>query len=372
MAKMVFGAQENAQHIDFFDTLRDTLSHYQHEVGYRGKRTKKGEFDDSVSLKEKEALLYKEFIGQVTKMAGINFDSKNVKVKTLALNPSVKWATYAIVSIGIDMILPDAIIGSDLSAFVDARFGALGDTFNFEKEANDLYLVYKNGNDRRHVEVQRDEKTNITIHPELYTITVQSNLYKVLMGTESIISFIMKAAYSIEAEVAKQVYDTMTASFEALSTTAGDGQLRVVGWSESDFITLAQKVEAWNNAEVVVAGTKLALQDVFPDTSSIVRVPIDSPYVTEGYIERYKGVTVMPLRQTADRTSQWGLNLKDNQLYIFSPSTDKIVKLAFAGDSLTIVDNVYANADLSQKASIHKRWGMAIATNSIGASIELN
>lgn len=80
---------------------------------------------------------------------------------------------------------------------------------------------------------------------------------------------------------------------------------------------------------------------------------------------------LMMLEQVADWNTPFGLKLADNRIWIVSPSSQKIVKLVLEGNVMSYTDEVYRNANLLQNAVIQKSWGTAVATNAVGATIEL-
>lgn len=102
------------------------------------------------------------------------------------------------------------------------------------------------------------------------------------------------------------------------------------------------------------------------------RYDLSSEYVTMGYIRNFQNTDVMVLPQLANYSTPFGLKLADNRIWIVSPSTNKIVKAVLEGSTLAYTDEPYANANLLQNANIQKSWAVGVATNSIGATIELS
>lgn len=80
---------------------------------------------------------------------------------------------------------------------------------------------------------------------------------------------------------------------------------------------------------------------------------------------------LMMLEQVANWNTPFSLRLADNRIWIVSPSVNKIVKVVLEGSTLAYTDDVYRNADLSQNAVLQKSWATIVATNAIGATIEL-
>ncbi len=71
----------------------------------------------------------------------------------------------------------------------------------------------------------------------------------------------------------------------------------------------------------------------------------------------------MAIPQVADWSSPFKLLLDDTRLYVVSPSANKIIKLVLEGSTMSNVDAPFANANLTQAATLFKSWGAAVATN---------
>jgi hypothetical protein len=63
--------------------------------------------------------------------------------------------------------------------------------------------------------------------------------------------------------------------------------------------------------------------------------------------------------------------LKNDRIYIVSPSAQKLIQVAIGGSTLAITSGVYDNADLSQSTTLKKRWEVGVATNATAAVISL-
>jgi hypothetical protein len=114
----------------------------------------------------------------------------------------------------------------------------------------------------------------------------------------------------------------------------------------------------------------LALTNVLPDDANY-RYYLDSEYVKIGYIKTAFGYPVMALPQVADWNSPWGRVISDNYIWILAPSSQKILKLVLEGSTMTNTDSVFQNANLIQKATMYKSWGVGICTNTTSATIAL-
>ena len=102
------------------------------------------------------------------------------------------------------------------------------------------------------------------------------------------------------------------------------------------------------------------------------RYDLESDYVKLGHIRDFQNTSVMVLPQLASYSTPFGLKLADNRVWLITPSTNKLIKVVLEGSTLAYTDGVYANANLMQNANIQKSWAVGVATNSVGATIELS
>jgi hypothetical protein len=322
----------------------------------------------SVSFSEKEEAMNSALKREIMRVAGVaNF--AEFPLETWASHPTLKWATFAIVSAMVDMILPDAIIEST-GIYADVRSIGWGDSAAFDVEPRDLFVVSKAARGKRTTEMHKQFKGQVVINPEQRELTVGVSLYRVLAGKESLAEFVAKVVRSMEVAFTYDVYSAFATAMASVSATAVSG-LRVAGYTQADMINLYQKVTAYNGgAKAVLVGTLGALSTIFPADANY-RYDIESEYMKIGYIRTLAGVDMMVLPQVADWESPFQLKLTDAIVWIVSPSSQKIVKAVLEGSTLAYTSDVYANANLVQSSTITKSWGIGVATNSVAAQITL-
>ena len=344
----------------------DYWNHFQANNGKSGLEYSKTTLDSngevvSISFDEKEVAMNKALKAEIMRHAAIsNFDQ--FPLETWATHPTLKWATFAVVSALVDMILPQTIIES-IGMYTDVRTIGWGDSAAFDVEPRDLFVVSKAGRNNRRAEVHKQFKGQVVINPEARQITVGVSLYRVLAGKESLAEFVGKVARSVETRMTKDVYDAFVVATAALST--GAAGLKVAGYTQTDFATLAQKVSAWNGgAKPVVVGTQLALANVIPADANY-RYEIDSDFVKLGYVRNFLGTDVVVLPQLADFTTPFQTLISNSYLWFLSPGSQKIMKLVLEGNTLAYSDDVYANANLMQTSTMIKSWGVGVATNAV-------
>jgi len=163
----------------------------------------------------------------------------------------------------------------------------------------------------------------------------------------------------------RDAYSSFAAAMDALP--AG---LTETGFSASGFLTLAQKVSAWNQSKAVAVCTALAAQSILPDDANY-RYDLESDFVRLGYVRNFKGTDLIILPQVAKFETEFDLVLDDTMIWLLSPAHGKMVKLAIEGNTLAHTSGHYENADLSSVATLQSAWATGIATSSVAGIIEL-
>ena len=322
----------------------------------------------AISFDEKEAAMNAALKREILRQAGIaNVDA--FPLETWASHPTLKWATFAVVSALIDVILPETIIDS-VGSYADITTVEFGNTQVYDVKSRDLFVVSKAGHGKRTTEVHKQFQGQVVINPEFHELTVGVSLFRVLSGKESLADFTMRVVRSLETAFTVDIYAAFAAAMAGLSTT-GDATLQVAGFTQAAFTTLAQKVQAYNGgAQPIAIGTKRALANILPANGNY-RYDIESSLVKIGYIKEFLGVSIMELPQVAAWASPFTLALSDSYIWIVSPSANHIVKGVLEGSTLSYVSDVYANANLMQTATMTKSWGVGVATNAIGATMSV-
>ena len=365
-AQVVMFAGEN--NLAVYKMFHDYWNQYRSRNGAEGLEfstttvNKDGE-TVSISFDEKEAAMNAGLKKEIMRVAGVqSFDA--FPLETWATHPTLRWATFAVVSAMIDMILPETIIDS-IGLYSDVRTIGWGDSAAFDVEPRDLFVVSKAGRAKRTSEVHKQFKGQVVINPEQRELTVGVSLYRVLAGKESLADFVAKVARSLETQLTIDVYNAFVTAMAALST--GANGLKVVGYTQTDFVTLAQKVTAWNGGiKPVVLGTQLALANILPADGNY-RYDIESEFVKLGYIRNFIGTDVVIIPQVADYTTPFATLISNNYLWFVSPTAQKLLKVVLEGNTLAYTTDVYANANLTQTSTMIKSWGVGVATNAVGA-----
>jgi hypothetical protein len=347
------------ENIKIYEQFKDYFNHYH----------KKGSFDETISLSEKEERVNTAVRKEIARLSNLP-TVDGIAPEVLATHPSYSWATFAVIGSMVDAILPEAIIDS-IGLYTKVLVGGYGDSFSVDIKPRDLFVVSKSGKAKRTSEVHKQFDGQVTITTEFHDITVQVALYKVLAGKENIAEFAMKATKSLEAQMTIDAFNVFNTAMGALDN-AGDDALRVAGYSQSTLVDLATKVTGWNGGnKAVVVCTPLAALNVLPADANY-RYQLDSDYVKLGYIKTISNYDIMVVPQVPDYKTPFKLALDDTKLYIVSPSAQKLINLAIEGSTMSITNGIYDNANLTQNTTMKKSYGLAVGTNAIAACITLS
>lgn len=354
--------------LDKMKPYKQFHDYYNHWRAIEKQENATEDYNHEVSFSEKEEQMSAALKREILRIAQVgNID--DLPLEMWATHPTLKWATFAVVSAMIDMVLPDAIISS-VGMFSEVRNIGWGDSAAFDVEPRDIFVVSKAGRSKRIGELHKQFRGQITILPEPRQLTVFVSLMKVLAGKESLAPLVSKMVRSFETQLSYDIYEAFKVAMDAVDNTASTG-LRTAGWSQSEFLRLSQIVGSWNGGVRPVAiGTVSALGNILP-TNANYRYELDSPYVRLGYIQNFLGVDLMAIPQVADWETPFGLKLDNDRIWIISPSSDKIVKVVLEGSTLAHTDDIWRNANLVQTSTMYKSWGTGIATNAIAALITI-
>lgn len=348
-----------AGNMDLFAKFADYWKHYQ---ATQEKNTKV-EYDTTVTFAEKEDKLNAALKKEIIRRSGVSY-ANETNIDEWFSHPLVAHETFAIVGALVDMILPESIIET-IGLYTDVRVGGWGDSFAFDIEPRDLFVVSKAGKGQKISEIHKQFKGQVTIVPEFRQLTVGVSMYRVLSGQESLAAFVAKVVRSIETRMTLDAYNAFATATAALASTANTG-LQVAGYTQAGLVSLAQRVQAWNQgAKPLFVGTQLALVNVLPDDANY-RYTLNDEYMTLGYVRTAFGFDTMVLPQVADLTTPFGANVLSNSyIWVISPASQKILKLCMEGNTLSNTNQPFDNANLTQNTSMVKAWGVGVATSAV-------
>lgn len=349
------------EHEDVYVKFQDYFRHYMAEV--EGKKTLP--YDKTVTFAEKETQMNKDLLSEIERIGGTR--PEGLTMAQFSANPMLKYATFAVINMMIDAIIPETIIDS-IGIYTEFRQIGFGDTAKFDIEPRDLFTVSQGGRAQRTAMVHKQFPTTVTVNPVNHAFTVQVSMYKVLSGHESLAKFVMKAVRSMETQMTLDAYGAFATGLNAITAQA----LKVEGYTQDALLTMCQTVTAYNQGrKAVIVGTTKALSKILPDGGKGYRINTNSDSMNIQLIKGFFDYDIIELNQVALIGSDYGLALDDMAIYVVSPSSDKLVKGVLEGETLANSNGFYDNADLTQNATLNKSWGFEFLTNSVAGIITL-
>lgn len=336
---------------DLVQAWKDYANHYRDM-----KFSIKGDYDKAISFAEKDEAINKSIDVMVGKLCGL--DCSFVNREQYATNPTFVWSYNSVINTLVDMILPD-ILRTDFAGIAEIRDISAGDSAEFTVKSADLFRVSKAGNSRRRVGAQRKYTGNYSITPENHIITTDVDFYRVAAGKESPAQYAMEVILSFEEELAKDIMAALVESYNTLTAN-----FKHAGFDEPKFKEIATRVTGANGgAKAVCVGTDVALGNVVPSETSY-KMQLGEEMTKVGYLDRFKGVPLMSITQKIDWASEdYGFALPDDKLFFISPAAGKLVKVVLEGGTLTIAENQFGKANLTQATTLQKRWGVALISS---------
>ena len=345
---------------DLIPAFKEYVNHYRKENFATSKI-----FSRNTSLADKRKLVDKVAHAEIAKFA--NVDESLVGSTQLVTHPVYNWAFFAVVNKLVDAVIPD-VVAEDFAAVANVTTVGRGNSATFKLKSNDLFEVSVNGNSRRHVNAQKQFTGEKTLTPVNHTITTQVDLYRVMIGEDSLAEYAMKVILSIEAEISVDIAYTMQKSFDTRTA-----HFKATGFSGATFQKLAARVSAANGgARAIAFGTSIGLGEILPE-DQYLKMGLGETYNTIGYLPVFKGIPLMAINQTIDYTSaDYDFAIDDKYIYVVSPGLQKLVQVVFDDEGLYISDSEFANGNLTQNASLHKGWATGLITNAKHGVVKLS
>lgn len=265
------------------------------------------------------------------------------------------FASFAIVDATINAILP-SVLTPAFGVFMDMKYVGVGDIAKFKVMPNSLYTTSKGGRAERTTFRQRKHAGDIIVVPQEHIITIYVNMYSVLAGKESIAEFVRLVVMAIEQDMYAEAVTALTTGLSALSTP----YTYTGAFDMATLLTMAEQVQVYNQGvRPVIAGTAVALMNVIPDSASGYRGNYDANGGSINLLRGVYGFDVLKLDQAAAKNG--GLVLPNNQIFVVSPSQDKLVKGAIS-NALTNSNQFYDNADLTEDFTYRKNYAFTYAS----------
>lgn len=308
------------------------------------------------SYREKQELFSKSLITQAYRIANLPTDME-FSTTMLSQHPTVKWATYSVISEIIDIVVPETVM-DNFYQFAEVKNVAWGDNLVFNVPNSDLFVVSTVADGISKGSRQRLHGTDVTMTPVNHILTIAEDFYKVISGKVNWGDWVNRVVQSIETQITTDVYNAIFNSFPSLATKYKENG----AFAQSKFNALVQRVEAANHgARAVAFGTKTALSNVLPD-NQYLQFGLGQEYNTMGFLGNFQGTDLYKFDQRLiPHTDDFAIS--DNYLLIVSSMIDKLVKIAFEGETIIEQNDQTKNADRSIDYTIQKKWDVKLVTS---------
>lgn len=341
-----------------FKSFKDLYNHALSKQGVKGLTF------EALDYNEKEKAVNEAMIDEIIKRAQLPAEARQ-NLASFANHPNIGWATFAVISNLVDSVMPvslDSIIGN----WAEIQYNpGYGNVYEFRTRFQGFLKVTKFSRGKRLPELQRTNAGVFTLTPELHALAVDTDLYRLLMGIDSIAELAILVSRSMAQAIANETLLAFEGAVAALPT--GAGGLSVSGYTQNDLMDLAARIQAWTGIMPMVVGTRVALSAVIPDTASPL-VDLSSSYVQNGYLTTAFGLPMFVLPQAAGDVPYTGA-ISDNYIYII-PADNKPVKVAVGGE-MTFSDSGRMFADLRNTVGLFKEFAVGVPVGSVFGAIEL-
>jgi hypothetical protein len=321
-------------------------------------------FESDKEYNKKNDLIIKNMLMYAAK--DIDFvnieDSNTMKNPMLKNNPMFQNRFYAIVSMALPSII-SGIVAYNYAGFGEVRDTAFGDTAKFEVPSSQLFVVSRSSTGERHGSIQRLYSSEFTVNTENYDITIGIDWFKLVTGRVDLGDWMMKIAQSFAQDIGYRAFKALDDSYSGLPAA-----LKLGGFSEANFTTMAERVSAANGSVPIYAtGTLTALGTVLP-TDNYLTMGLGQEYVSTGYLGKFLGTNMIATpsyikKGTIHSAGSFELLGDDNRLYFLPLGGDRPVKIVFEGNAIQIETGHDANADRELVISVKHKYGVAIATS---------
>lgn len=304
---------------------------------------------------ENDTILNQGFFAEIERMSGVSRDG--IANDAWASNPSVRWAMMAVVDATINAILP-SVLTPAFGVFMDLRYVEPGDIMKFRVMPNALYTVSLGGKGERTTFRQKQYAGDVIVVPKEHLVTIYVDMYRVLAGKENISDFVRQVVMSVEQQMYGVALNALTTGLTAV--TAGTEYTYSGAFSMEALLKMAEQVQVYNyGVRPVIAGSAVALMKAIPDSAYGYRGNYDANGGAIDLMRTIYGFEVLRLNQAAAQGG--GLVLPDNQIFIVSPSQDKLVK-GVVSNSMTNSNQFYDNADITQNFTYRKNYDFVYAS----------
>lgn len=341
-----------------FKSFKDLYNHALSKNGVKGLTF------EAIDYNEKEKAVNEAMVDEIIKRAQLPAEARQ-NLSAFANHPNIGWATFAVISNLVDSVMPislDSIMGN----WAEIQYNpGYGNVYEFHTRFQGFLKVTKFSRGKRLPELQRTNSGVFTLVPELHALSADTDLYRLLMGIDSIAELAILVSRSMAQAIANEALVAFEGAVSALPT--GASGLSIVGYTQKDLMDLAARVQVWTGIAPTVVGTRVALSSIVPTTASPM-IDLSSEYVQNGYLTTAFGLPVFVLPQAAG-SALYTTAMSDNYIYII-PTDAKPVKVA-VGAEMTFSDSGRMFADLRSTVGLFKEFAVGVPMGSVFGAIEL-
>lgn len=312
-------------------------------------------FCDNQQTSENKALMQKAYMSEIENKAGVKMEG--LDFNAWANHPSVKWASFSIVNAVIRAIIPVTIL-RQFELFTDFRTQGYGDVTKFTIMPRGFYVVSKGGKSERTTFRNRKFESEVTLAPEEHIITTYRRLYNVLAGKDNIADFMSWVILSVRTDMYTEALNALTTG---LATIPAGAQNISGAFDMKKLVQMCETVQYRNGGvKPIIAGSATALMNVLPDSTSGYRMNVSGE--GDGSVELLRSILGFDVLKLDNAVTKDGkLVLPSNNIYVISPSQDKLVKGVLT-TSLQNSNEFYDNADLTQNFTHREEYAFMYAS----------
>lgn len=319
-------------------------------------KNKLRQYSTGLSLQEKQNLFSKNLMEITKKYANLPSDHQFNEM-AMRSHPNVKWATFALISEMLDVIVPETVL-DNFYQFAEVKSVGWGDNLVFNVPNNDLFVVSTAANGKRKGSRQRLHGSDVILTPVNHMITIGEDWYRIVSGKVNWGEWVTRVVRSVETQISVDVYNAIINSYPTLSASYKE----TGAFSQDKFNRLTSRVTAANGGGRASAfGAKLALSKIVP-ADQYFKFGLGDEFNKMGYLTNFQGTDLFELEQRlVPNTDEFAID--DSSALILSSTVQKIVKIGFEGNTQITESQVNQNADQSIDYTVQQRWDVKIVTS---------
>lgn len=300
-----------------------------------------------------------QYCTENTKVAGI-FEDKGLEAmkdpRVFKCNDVLENYNVVLAEI-INSVLP-MVANRDLSNYLaEVRQIGWGETAQFVIKSNELYKVNEIAEGVNRGVLQPIYDDMVTVNTRKTEVAAAIDWYPVAAGVYDFGDFGLRYAKSFEAYIFLKVIRNMAAATSALGAAYSAS-----GFTNANWVTLAQRVSAANGgAGVYAIGTLAALSQVYPSAVGL-QYGLGAKIAEDGYLNKYNGVTLIPVDQVfmpdGAVNTTGAFSIPDNIIYFVAADAYKPVKIVFEGESSVVERDPDYTPDRTYRIRIQEYVGV--------------